>query len=98
MALSIGLVTSLIMLLITLLLMKLGAFELGQKVALLGQYFYGYTLSTKGAIVGMLYGFFWGFVFGWLLAYLRNLLMGVFWRRAVVDSRLARNTSLLDLI
>lgn len=40
---------------------------------LLAQYFYGYTVSLTGAVIG----FFWtavaGFVVGWLFAFVRNL-------------------------
>ncbi len=50
----------------------------GPTLQLLGQYFIGYTVSGKGAIIGMGYSFFWGFLFGWLFAYLRNLFLGFF--------------------
>ena len=45
---------------------------------LLNQYFFGYTVSIKGAFVGMAYGFSWGFLFGWLFAYLRNFSMAYY--------------------
>ncbi len=45
---------------------------------LLGQYFSGYTVTMKGAFVGMAYGFLWGFLFGWLFAYLRNLFIAYY--------------------
>ena len=45
---------------------------------LLNQYFFGYTVSVKGALIAMFYGFSWGFLFGWLFAYLRNFLMAYY--------------------
>jgi hypothetical protein len=45
---------------------------------LLNQYFFGYTVTVKGAFVGMGYTFLWGFLFGWLFAYLHNLFVGLY--------------------
>ena len=45
---------------------------------LLGQYFLGYTVTVKGALIGMAYGFSWGFLFGWLFAYLRNFFIAYY--------------------
>jgi len=45
---------------------------------LLNQYFFGYTVTLKGALIGMAYSFSWGFLFGWLLAYLRNFFMAYY--------------------
>jgi protoporphyrinogen oxidase len=50
----------------------------GPTLQLLGQYFVGYTVSMKGALIAFAYSFFWGFLFGWLFAYLRNFLLA-FW-------------------
>jgi hypothetical protein len=44
-------------------------FELG----LLGQFFYGYTVSWSGAFVGAAWAFVVGFVAGWFFAFCRNL-------------------------
>jgi protoporphyrinogen oxidase len=48
----------------------------GPNMRLLGQYFFGYTVTVKGALIGMTHAFCWGFIFGWLFAYLRNFLFG----------------------
>ena len=53
-------------------------YVVGPRLALLGQYFLGYTVTWTGAFVGLLYGFFYGFLFGWSLAYLRNTVMSVY--------------------
>jgi hypothetical protein len=45
---------------------------------LLGQYLLGYTVTVKGALIGMAYGFSWGFLFGWLFAYLRNFFIAYY--------------------
>lgn len=40
---------------------------------LLAQYFYGYTVSWRGALVGLAWGCLTGFVAGWFAAFCRNL-------------------------
>jgi len=97
-ALAIGIVAATLLFIFTLLLTILPAPELGEKVELLGQYFYAYSVSFKGAVLGAIYGFVIGFLFGWLLAYLRNTLFGWIWRRAVVDARTSSDTRPLDLV
>ena len=49
----------------------------GGYLRLLDQYFYGYTVSPAGALVGLFWGFVTGFVGGWFLAFLRNLAIAV---------------------
>ena len=44
---------------------------------LLGEYFYGYTVSWTGAFVGAWWGFFAGFVAGWFLAFGRNFALAL---------------------
>ena len=41
-------------------------------LALLSQYYFGYTVSIQGAFIASGYSLFWGFVFGWIFAHLRN--------------------------
>lgn len=64
----------------TILLLLIGGDPIGPNMALLGQFFVGYTVSASGAIVGLLYGFFAGFVLGWLTALLRNFLIDSYLR------------------
>src|SRR5436190_12143634 len=45
----------------------------GLPLGLLAQYFWGYEVSWRGAVVGLLWGFGAGFVCGWLGAFVRNL-------------------------
>ena len=49
----------------------LGGDETG--IRLLGEYFYGYEVSWKGAFIGLFWGFVTCFVFGWFAAFMRNL-------------------------
>lgn len=42
---------------------------------LLSQYFYGYTVSPRGALVALGWGLLVGFVAGWFLAFVRNAVM-----------------------
>lgn len=46
-------------------------------LALLSQYFAGYTLSWTGALIGAVWGFAVAFCAGWLLAFVRNLTLAL---------------------
>lgn len=70
----------------------------GANLWLLGQYFAGYTLTLKGAFVGLAYSFFWGFFFGWLFAYLRNLVIGIFLYYVKKEAEASSFKNLLDYI
>lgn len=50
-------------------------------IALLSQYFAGYSVSPTGAVIGALWGFATGFVIGWFTAFARNLVLAasIFW-------------------
>jgi protoporphyrinogen oxidase len=71
-ATALGTVFGLITFFATVWLIITGGQYQGPGLKLLGQYFLGYSLTVKGAFIGMAYSFFWGFLFGWLFAYLRN--------------------------
>ena len=73
-----GSVSGLVTFAATLWLVIRGGQNQGPTLQLLGQYFFGYSLTVKGAFVGMAYSFFWGFLFGWLFAYLRNFFVAFF--------------------
>jgi hypothetical protein len=62
-------------------------------LTLLNQYFAGYSVSVKGAFIGLLWGLGTGFVMGWFLAFSRNLVMAasIFWGRARADLRANRD-------
>lgn len=76
-AIAIGSVCGMALFLATLWLVIVGG-EIRTYFRLLNQYFFGYTVSIKGAFIGMAYGFSWGFLFGWLFAYLRNFSMAYY--------------------
>lgn len=44
-------------------------------IGLLREYFYGYEVSWKGALLGFFWGFVAGFAAGWFAAFLRNLVV-----------------------
>ncbi|HEX7071113.1 MAG TPA: hypothetical protein VF190_09920 [Rhodothermales bacterium] len=46
-------------------------------LALLREYFAGYTVSLPGVLVGAAWGFVVGFVGGWFLAFCRNLALAI---------------------
>ena len=62
------------------------------QLALLAQYFYGYTVSWPGAFVGLAWGVVVGFVAGWFTAFCRNLVVAasMFLVRTRADLRSTR--------
>ncbi len=77
-ATALGTVCGLAMFLATLWLVLSGNDADTSKFQLLGQYFIGYTITLRGAVIGLGYGLFWGFIWGWLFAYLWNFFLGLF--------------------
>jgi hypothetical protein len=77
-ATAIGTVSGLLIFIVTIWLIIKGGEVVGPNLQLLGQYFIGYSVTIKGAFIGMGYCFLWGFLFGWFFAYLRNLFLGFF--------------------
>jgi len=54
-------------------------------LGLLTQFFYGYSVSWAGALIGFFWSLVIGFVMGWLVAFVRNLVIAVW--IAVVKAR-----------
>lgn len=94
-ATAIGSVCGLAIFLPTIWLIIMADKILDPSLKFLGQYFIGYTVSVKGAFIGMAYSFLWGFILGWLFAYLRNFFLGLFVYRA---RKKAESLSLKDLL
>ncbi len=75
---AVGSVSGLLVFLATVWLVVKGGDVVGSNLSLLGQYFLGYTVTVKGAFIGLGYALVWGFLFGWLFAYLRNLFLAFY--------------------
>ncbi len=95
-ATAVGSVSGLFIFLATLWLIIKGGEVVGPNLRLLGQYFIGYSVTIKGAFIGMGYSFLWGFLFGWLFAYLRNLSLGFFIYRVKRKAELLSFRDFLD--
>ncbi|MCB8938460.1 MAG: hypothetical protein H6654_16830 [Ardenticatenaceae bacterium] len=52
-----------------------GGDPVGPHLALLGQFFLGYTVSFGGSLLGLLYGFVTGFALGYAVAFLYNFFL-----------------------
>jgi len=65
---------------------------------LLGEYFYGYTISWRGALIGLFWGFVSGFVAGWFIAFSRNLVLAISLFIGRTRSELAATRDFLDHI
>jgi protoporphyrinogen oxidase len=95
MGIALGTVSGLLFFVATLWLVVKGGEVVGPNLQLLSQYFFGYTVSVKGAFVALFYGFLWGFLFGWLFAYLRNLMLALYIIRV---KKKAERLSLMDFV
>jgi protoporphyrinogen oxidase len=82
---SLGTVSSMLLFFATILLLVKGGVDVGPNLALLNQYFPGYTPTLSGSVLGLTYGFFTGFLGGWGFAVMRNT--AVFVYMAVVHRR-----------
>ena len=70
----------------------------GLPLHLLGQYFYGYTVTWRGALIGLAWGFGVGFIAGWLLGFVHNFTVGI-WLLVVRARRdLSQTRNFLDHI
>lgn len=65
---------------------------------LLGEYFYGYTVSWEGALLGLGWGFVTGFVGGWFLAFTRNTVLATIIFVTRTRAELAASRDFLDHI
>ena len=97
-AIALGSVWGLAIFIATLLLIIEGGKVADRNLQLLSQYFIGYTITVKGAFIGMGYSFFWGFIWGWLFAYLRNLSLGYLINRAKSKAESSSFRNLMDYI
>ncbi len=95
-ATAVGLVPALIVFLATIILVLKGGDVIGPNMQLLSEYFQGYTVTIKGAFIGMVHSFLWAFFFGWLFAYFRNLSLGFIIYRAKRKAELMRLRDFFD--
>jgi len=95
-AAAIGTVAGLLIFAATLWLVVKGGPVVGPNLRLLSQYFAGYSVTVKGAFIGMGYSFVWGFLFGWLFAYLRNVSLAFYIYRVKKKTELLSFGDFLD--
>jgi hypothetical protein len=76
--LAAGIMGGLALFLATVFLLIKGGNPVGPNLALLGQYFIGYTVTWKGSLIGLAYGGVCGFILGWFTAFLRNLFVAMY--------------------
>jgi hypothetical protein len=79
---AVGLAAGLLVLVATLVVLVRGGGgagvpETSMSLGLLRQYFYGYSVTWAGALVGFAWGFVVGFTGGWFVAFCRNLVLAV---------------------
>lgn len=74
---ALGLVCGAGIFVLTLWLVLKGGDEVGPHLALLGQYFIGYTVTWPGAFLGAVYGFLTGFTAGFGISWIYNKVAGL---------------------
>jgi hypothetical protein len=67
-------------------------------LALLNQYFPGYTVSWTGALIGLAWGFALGFCAGWFVAFARNVVLAISLFMIRTRAELAETRDFLDHI
>ena len=95
-ATALGSVAGLTVAIATLWIALKGGEQAGQNLQLLGQFFQGYTVTVRGALVGFAYSFASAFLWGWLFAYLRNFALGFVIYRARREAELMSFRQFLD--
>jgi hypothetical protein len=80
-----GLVLGIVIFIATLWLVIRGGPVVGPNLALLGQFFLGYTVTYWGSVIGFVYGFITGFIIGFSIASIYNWIIG--WQAARHRSR-----------
>ena len=93
--LAVGTLGGLVVFAATIILLLKGGDVVGPNLALLGQFFLGYTVTLKGAFIGLIYGFAGGFILGWLIGFFRNSFVSGYLRMLKTRATL---TSSLDSI
>lgn len=95
-ATALGTVSGLLIFIATLWLVIKGGEVVGPNLRLLSQFFIGYSVTVKGAFIGMGYSFMWGFLFGWLFAYLRNVSLAFYIYRVKKKTEMLSFSDFLD--
>lgn len=93
---ALGLLCGLVVFAATAILLIKGGSHVGPTLALLGQYFVGYSVTWPGSLVGLFYGFVFGFIAGWSVAFLRNLFLSAFLQVIKLKARLSNIGDLYD--
>jgi hypothetical protein len=93
---AVGVLGALVVAGATLVLIAKGGPRVGPMLALLAQYFVGYTVTPGGSLVGAGYGFCTGFLLGWIAAAIRNAIVGVYLRVVMFRATLATTQTFMD--
>jgi hypothetical protein len=77
MGVAAGVVLGGLIFLMTIVLVIRGGPFPGPNLGLLREFFFGYTVTLRGAFLGLLWGFAAGFILGWGFAVLRNVVVWI---------------------
>ena len=93
---ALGTVLGLGIFLATNLLLFKGGEKVGPNLALLAQFFPGYSVTYGGSFVGLLYGFVSGFALGWLIAVIRNIIIKIYLHIINLRQKMAAVNDFID--
>lgn len=75
--LVLGIIAGLLIFIATNWLVLKGGDVVGPHMSLLGQFFYGYSVTFVGSLIGLAYGFAVGFISGWIIAWVYNCIVAL---------------------
>ncbi|MEM7334024.1 MAG: FAD-dependent oxidoreductase [Chloroflexota bacterium] len=75
---SLGAVVAIGLAILTLIVVPQGESMVADYLALINQFFPGYSVTIRGSLLGAAYGYLVGFIIGWLFAFLRNAATAVY--------------------
>ncbi len=93
---AIGIVFGLVIFFATNFLIFKGGNQIGPTLALLNQYFFGYSVTFTGSLIGLIYGFVSGFIVGWFAAFLRNFIITIYLYIAKFKGRMIAVNNFID--
>lgn len=93
---ALGTLLGLVIFALTNILLLKGGDVVGPNLALLGQFFIGYSVTFAGSLIGLAYGFATGFIMGWLIALLHNLFIRIYFYMVQLRANMSSITDYID--
>ena len=93
---AVGVVLGMLIFLATIILVVIGDDPKGPHLALIGQYFIGFSVTWTGSVVGFAYGSCLGFLLGWSVTLFRNGFLDVYVHAKKMKANLSSISDFID--